>query len=309
MLFTITADPSVALTRLLAHEVDFVDRLDESDVARVASHPDVRLIRWPSLENCFLLFNLRDPARLAHPSPTLGDWRVRRAIELTIDRHALVESVFGATAQVATGPLPAMLLDSLFLPDTAPDLAAAAQLLDQAGWKADPKTGQRSRIGRPLRFSLLVPSSSRGRVAAAVLIQAQLRRIGLDVQIDETEMNASVQRLVNRQFDATLLDLNWEPSRASARQVWSSASLAPHGANFGGYVNHTFDALLDSAIAALNPTRGRELYRRAWSVLVRDVPAVWLYDAVNVGAVRRPIRPVGLRADAWWSAIPRWQLR
>lgn len=309
VLFTVTADPSVALTRLLTHEVDVVDRLDQTDIARVAADPSVRLIRWPSEENCFLLFNLRDPAALDHPSPTLGDWRVRRAIELAVDRRALVESVFGPTARVAQGPLPAVLLDSLFLPDTAPDIAAARRLLDAAGWTLDRRTRRRSRAGRPLRVALLVPSSSRERVAAAVLLQAQLRRVGVDVRVDETEMNTSVQRLADGQFDATLLDLNWEPSRASARQVWSSVSVAPHGANFGRYVDHTFDALLDSAVAAASPDTARALYRRAWATLVRDVPAVWLYDVVNVGAVRRPIQPVGLRADGWWSEIARWQAR
>ncbi len=309
VLFTVTPDASVALTRLLAHEVDFVDRLSASDIVRVTTHAGFRLVTWPSEENCFLLFNLRDPTDGERMHTTLADWRVRRAIELAINRHALVRSVFGSTARVARGPLPSILLDSLFLPDTLPNRAAAARLLDEAGWKENARTYSRSRSGQALRMELLVPSSSRERVAAAVLLQEQLRQIGLDVEIDEIEMNESIQRLVDGKFDATLLDLNWEPSRASARQVWSSVSVTPRGANFGHYVNHGFDALLDSAIDARNVTHAGQLYRRAWSALIRDVPAVWLYDVVNVGAVRSPITPVGLRADAWWVSIPRWRWR
>ncbi|HXE60260.1 MAG TPA: hypothetical protein VN607_06115, partial [Gemmatimonadaceae bacterium] len=59
-------------------------------------------------------------------------------------------------------------------------------------------------------------------------------------------------------------------------------------------------------LASESEDRAHALYRRAWSVLVGDVPAVWLYDLVNVGAVRRPIEPRALTADGWWSGLAWW---
>jgi peptide/nickel transport system substrate-binding protein len=306
ILFTVTRDPGVAVTRLLAHEIDFLDRITATDVPRVRAHREVRLVRWPSEENVALLFNLRDPGHPSRPHPVLGDASVRRAIALAIDRPALVRGVLGETARVAQGPFPTMLLDSVFLPPVPADCAGASRALDAAGWVRDPRTGTRRRAGRPLTVSLLVPTSSADRVAAAVVLQAQLRCAGIDVEIDQTELNTSIDAMVNGQFDATLLDLKWDPSPASARQIWASASAPPAGSNFGRFANPEFDALLDSAIDAESEARARMLYRRAWSVLVSNTPAVWLYDLVNLGAVRRPIEPRGLRADGWWSDIAWW---
>lgn len=305
LLFTITRDPSVAVTRLLAHEVDFLDRVGASDIPRLRARPELALVRWPSEENVALLFNLGDSGSRRARSP-LQERRVRAAIALAIDRGALVRGLLGETARVAQGPFPAILLDSVFLPDVPADSTAAARLLDAAGWARDPATGMRRKGGRRLSVRLLVPTSSTERMGAAVVLQAQLRRVGIDVAIDETELNASLQDMESGRFEATLLDLTWDPSPASARQVWASASAPPGGSNFGRYANPEFDAILDSALASQSADSAHALYRRAWSVLVRDVPAVWLYDLVNVGAVRRPIEPRGLSADGWWTGLAWW---
>lgn len=306
ILFTITRDPAVAVTRLLAHETDFLDRLAATDLPRVRAHRELRLVRWPSEETVTLLFNLRDPAHPSRPHPVLGDASVRHAVTWAIDRPALVRGVLGETAQVSDGPLPAALLDTVYLPPAPADCAAAARALDAAGWDRDARTGVRHRGGVPLTVRLLVPTSSAERQAVAVVLQAQLRCAGIDVRIDQTELNTSIDDLVHGKFDATLLDLTWDPSPASARQIWAGASAAPDGSNFSRYANPQFDAVLDSAIDADNEAGARALYRRALSILVKDAPAVWLYDLVNVGAVRKPIQPRGLRADGWWSDLAWW---
>jgi len=306
ILFTVARDPSVAVTGLLAHEVDFLDRIGASDIPRVRARPGLELLRWPSEENVTLLFNLRDPAHPARPHPVLGDSSVRRAIAMAVDRPALVRGVLGETARVAQGPAPAILLDSVFLPPRPADCAGAGRVLDAAGWRHERSTDTRHRDGRALTVRLLVPTSSADRLAAAVVLQSQLRCAGIDLEVDQTELNTSLDDLEAGRFDATLLDLTWDPSPASASQLWSSRSDPPAGSNFGRYANPKFDVLLDSAIAAKDAGSAQALYRRAWSVLVSDVPAVWLYDLVNVGAVWRPIEPRGLRADAWWGDLQRW---
>ena len=304
LLFTITRDPGVAVTRLLAHEVDFLDRIGTTDIARLRTHPELRLVRWASEENVALLFNLGDaPGPRDRP---LRDQRVRQAIALAIDRGALVRSVLGETARVAQGPFPAILLDSVFLPDVPADSNAAARLLDAAGWTLVPGHAIRRKGARALTVRLLVPTSSADRMAVAVELQAQLRRAGIGIDIEQAEMNATLEAMEGGRFDATLLDLTWDPSPASARQIWASASAPPGGSNFGRYANPRFDAILDSALASESADRAHALYRRAWSVLVGDVPAVWLYDLVNVGAVRRPIEPRALTADGWWSGLAWW---
>ena len=104
--------------------------------------------------------------------------RVREAIALALDREALVRSVLGGTARVATGLLAPEHWAYAPLPVRGPDLARARRLLDRAGWP-DPDGD-----GPAPRFRLVYKTSSipvRRRLAEA--IQAQLAAVGIAVDV------------------------------------------------------------------------------------------------------------------------------
>ncbi len=310
ILWTITPDPAAAVTRVLVGEADFVETLRPADVARLASHPDVEVIRWPSLTNGVLLFNLRDPNGGAGTHPVLASRDVRRAIAMAIDRERLVTSVFDSSARASGGPLPPPLL--VGVPTSAGpafDLAHANSLLDSAGWSLDAKTGIRQKAGRRLRLRLTVPPSSSTRMRLAVLIQDMLLHAGIAIDIESVEMSAMLATLAKRRFDLTLDAMGWDPSPALARQLWTSQSAhATESENYSGYASVAFDGLLDSAAQAATPTMARGYYGRAWSVLMTDLPALPLYDLRNAGAIRRTVSPGAMAPQGWWLDLPAWRV-
>ncbi len=119
----------------------------------------------------------------ACPNAVLGDLRVRQAIQLSIDKQALVRGVLGDADQVAesllpVGPYAPALVPAEFNPDKA------RQLLDQAGWSVG-TDGIRTREGVRAQLSLLITAGGSISPAIAQLIQGNLQDVGIDTQIKE----------------------------------------------------------------------------------------------------------------------------
>ncbi|MEO9019824.1 MAG: hypothetical protein ABI314_04860 [Gemmatimonadaceae bacterium] len=60
---------------------------------------------------------------------------------------------------------------------------------------------------------------------------------------------------------------------------------------------------MDTASQSFDPVRARHSSGRAFSVINRDAPAVWLCEARNVSAVSRRAHVAAMRPDAWWSDL------
>jgi len=309
LIFTIAPEPAAALVRALDGEIDVLPYVRAADIPRVESSLTLVPLRWPSLSNGLAMLDLRDPVRRSHPHPVFGDRSVRRALTMAVDRARVASSALGEGAVPASGPLPMALLHAA-PSELAPfDAAAAAALLDSAGWRLASGASTRHRGAIALRFALLVPSTATAGQRAAVLIQDQLRRVGVQMDIEPIDNAELAARLSAHRFDAALIELDWDPSPLSARQLWGTpADASAESANFGGYASREFDAAITSAAAAIDSSAARSATSRAWRTLVRDAPAIWLYDLQEVAAVRRCIHPRGVRADAWWSALSAWTI-
>jgi len=185
------------------------------------------------------------------------------------------------------------------------DRARAAALLDSAGWRAG-ADGMRSRNGRPLRFGVLAPTSSAPRMRYAVLIQEQLKSIGIQADNEAVDIRSFIERLQSGNFDAVLLGLATDPARSGTKQTWTAAGFPPAGQNWARYSNPRVDALLDSATTTFDRRRMDDLYHRAYQAIVDDAPAVWLYDVLTVAGVHNRIRMEGMRPDGWWVGLADW---
>ena len=224
---------------------------------------------------------------------------------MAIDKVAIVRNVFDTLGLLSHGPATRVLATSDTTIGIPYDTLAAARLLDSLGWKRG-GDGFRARGNTPLAFSLMVPTSSTSRRKIAVLLQDQWKRIGANVQIDAIELNTFGGRMEARKFDALLNAWHIDPTPSSVREEWASSEIKKGGYNETSYRNPTFDAVIDSAVKEMNPTRSVELYRRAYRILVNDAPAMWIYELRSVSGASRRINPVGIRPDAWWAGLPDW---
>lgn len=306
VIWTFVADPNAALAQLTAGEADFFEAVPPDRAKSLDSLPTIRVVPYPAPTYAFMGFNLNARRGGAAPHPVFGDVRVRRALTMAANRKAMLENVFGGFGSPAYGPFPKALGDTT-LTQIAFDTAAAAALLDSAGWRPGP-AGVRQKGGRPLRFGILVPQSSASRMAYAVLLQDQFKRVGAQVDIETVDFPTFLERSSARDYDAALQGWGSDPGPNGFRERWTSAGIKAGGSNVEGYRDPVADANADSATNAYDPARARAHMRAAFQKTVADAPAIWLYDIASLAGMHERIRTAPFRGDKWWANIAEWHI-
>ena len=308
--FVIAPEFTTALTKFLSGEADVFEALRPENLADIAKNPTLKAVRLPGMAYVFMQFNLRDPKNRTKPNEIFASRELRRALSMALDRDAMVRNVFDSLAQVSVGPTVRVYPTTpRSLPRIPFDTVTAGRILDSLGWRDSNRDGVRDRNGRDLSFSILVPSSSKSRERMAVLIQEQLRRIGVRATIESLDFPALIKRQTDRDFETMLWAWQLTPSPSGLRQTWSSASSrAQSGSNFGAYENPRFDAYVDSALAESNSARSVELFDKAYRTILDDAPAVWLYEPETVLGIHARIKTTPMRPDAWWLGISDWTI-
>jgi peptide/nickel transport system substrate-binding protein len=308
VIWSISPDFTTAVTRLFSGDADLFDALRAENLQGLLRHPNLRTIVLPGTDYAFIQFNLRDPASNARPHPLFGDRALRRAIAMSIDRDALVRSVLDTLGAVAVGPtVRAFPTTDAGVSQIPFDSARSRVLLDSLGWSRRDAQGIRTKNGRGLAFNLLVPTSSMNRIRMAVLLQAQLRSMGIRVDIEQMENSAFIARQEARSFDAALGSWHLGASPDGTRQAWSTAGADKDGVNYGSYKNPTFDAQLERALRA-DSAHARERFTLAYVTINQDAPAIWLYEPRTVIGLHRRIRTGWMRPDAWWADLGDWYI-
>ncbi|HEV7390001.1 MAG TPA: ABC transporter substrate-binding protein, partial [Burkholderiales bacterium] len=132
-LWLIAPDYTVAATRFLAGEADFLDVVKPEYVAQARQKGKDVIITNGSLDYGYLAFNLGD-ATHNKSHPIFSNREARRALVMAVDRNLLVRSVFDTLALVAHGPVTRALATSDTTIGLPYDTAAAAKTLDSLGW-------------------------------------------------------------------------------------------------------------------------------------------------------------------------------
>jgi peptide/nickel transport system substrate-binding protein len=306
----VTPDPATGIAKLWAGEVDVWDNLPPAEVAAAAAYPQVRLIQAAGWDYAFIAFNYRDPSDTTRAHPLLAGIAMRRALSHAVDREQLVRALFDTLATPLRGPFvrAQFTADTTLTPPTF-DTTAANRLLDSLGWSPRDRMGIRRQAGRPLRLQALVPAPSANRVRASVIVQEQLRRVGVDLVIDRREGQAFGAARDAGRFDLVFHGVATTPSVRGLRSTWASRTPAGHGRlNAGNFRDAAFDRALDAGLAALDPVRTQREIRTAYRRVVDDAAAIWLYEPIQVAGVHRRFRTPAWRSDAWWRTIGEWRL-
>jgi peptide/nickel transport system substrate-binding protein len=308
VIWTVSPDYTAAVTKLFGRDADVFDGLHPADLSKLARNPNVRPILLPGMDYAFLRFNLRDPVNKSRPHPLFGNRELRRAITMSLNRTTLVRSVLDTFAVVPVGPtVRAYAITDPHGAQLPFDSVRASRLLDSLGWLRRGADGTRAKDGKPLSFSIIIPTNSQNRVKMGSLMQEQLRRMGVEVKLELLERNTENDRESRGAFDAALGGWTMGSSPDGIKGAWTGQGIGNHGVNYGSYSNPIFDALLDSALRA-DPSVAREKFTKAFAIINDDAPAVWLYEPRKIVGVNRRIRTTKMRPDAWWFDLAEWYI-
>jgi len=270
--FVYEPDAAVALKEAKRGDLDIIPTLIPAHWPEQANAPGIvagfRPLELATPRLRYLAFN---PAR----SP-LDDPRVRHALALLIDRRTIAKRVFDGLARPALWPIwPGGFVSGpeAAVPDFDP--AAAARLLDAAGWTdKEPKDGIRDQAGKQLRLVMIggekpAPKDASGppqKLERDYFIEAA-RRIGVVIDV-KTGGEAWL--------DKRLADANYD----LAELVWSDMVDADPGARIA-HASPRIDRALDALAAAWDPAERAKLapelaagFAETWPLagIVADTP-------------------------------------
>ncbi|CCG42877.1 peptide ABC transporter substrate-binding protein [Magnetospirillum molischianum] len=217
-------------------------------------------------------------------SPILADRRVRRAMLAALDREGLSRQLFDGRQPIATSMVPP--LDSVFaedLPTTKYNPAAAAALLDDAGWRIGPGGIRVNAKGEKLTLELLTTAGNRSRELVAQVIQAQLRKVGIELTLRGEPARVMFGDTVTRRKFPHLAMFAWYSSPENVPRSTLHSSQIPSaennwsGQNYPGYANPKMDALLDAIEAETDRPHRKALWRDLQQLYAEDLPSLPLY--------------------------------
>jgi peptide/nickel transport system substrate-binding protein len=217
-------------------------------------------------------------------SEVLRDHAVRAALNSSINRQDLVQSVLGGYGTPLNGPLPPSVApSSQTVASTSGDSAIAAQQqLLKAGWQIQNNvlvktTGKGSSAKtQTLAFTLATANVPELR-AAADYLKREWARMGAQVTVQVYEQGDLSQNVIRpRKYDALLF------GEVVGRELdlfafWDSSQRNDPGLNIALYANATADSALDTMRQTQDENQRKVAYQAFANELAKDIPAVFLY--------------------------------
>ncbi len=236
----------------------------------------------------------------------------RRAISEAINREDLCRVVFHGHAQPALGPFsPAnkFWFDSKLKPQTyMPD--AALKSLQAEGFHLDNGTLKDSH-GNDVAFSLITNAGNKYREGMAVLIQQDLQKIGVHVNVVTLDFPSLIERMTQTfDYEAILLGLtNVDLDPNAEMNVWLS-SAENHQWNPQQKTPETaweaeIDRLMRAQASASDPRKRKEYFDRVQEIVVEQQPFIFLINKDALSASSSLVKgenPVILHPQTFWNA-------
>jgi peptide/nickel transport system substrate-binding protein len=285
--YRIMTDANIRAANLLSGDVQVIDTVSPTSIDLLRREPGIGLLQTGSLGYQAVTFNVGNTDGVGTPgdvySPMADDPRLRHAFELSLDREALVNSVFDNWFEPACSPIS---------PDTefatkasnacAPyDPERSRQLLEEAG------------VDTPVELTMKVTNTPDS-LRLAQAIQGSVSAGGFDVEIEPVEYTTLLDNQTNGDFE--MLQLGWSGRIDPHGNMFSFLSTG-QTSNYSGYSDERVDRLLVDAAQQVDQQQRARTYGEVVRLVQRDDPLIYLYRQRNLTAYSEEIAGVSTFAD------------
>lgn len=263
LIFRVIPENSSRLTALQAGEVDIIDGLNPDDATTIEADSQLSLVKRPSFNIGYMVLNTQ--------MAPFDDVKVRQAVNMAIDKQAIVDAFYNGYAEVAKNPFPSVLWgynDSI--EDYKFNVEEAKKLLAEAGYPDGFKT-QLWAMSNPRPY---MPQPMK----VAEAIQADLKKIGIEAEIVTYEWATYLQKSGNGEHPMGLY--GWTGVMADPDNFLfpnlSATNTAKPASNRAFYENEEFTKLLQDARVTFDQDERAKLYEQAQEIFHKDAPWVTL---------------------------------
>lgn len=265
IVYKIFTDAPTALVNLRSGQVDLTDSLPSKEVPGLQQDSNFKVVNEPGFGYQGFYLNTT--------KPPFDKKEVRKAVDLLINRDALVKVMFGETATPAHSPFAET---NLAFGESnkyeQPNVEAAKQLLSQAG------------VSNP-SFTLKTGTSP-ANAQFAQLVQNFLQPAGFNMQIEKVEFGTLLDQLEQGNFEAGAI--GWSGRPDPDQNIYDVfATGAPR--NDARYSNPRVDELLNQARRENDEAKRKAMYDEVMQIIHDEVPYVFVYQPNNVFGMRANI--------------------
>ena len=310
----IQSNRDVEMLRFKRGELDLINVLDSDYFDKLAStSPQLVHDAGASLDAEFMWFNQVASAPIP---PYKRAWfrstNFRRAVSAAINRDDLSRIVYNGHAKPAVGPVsPAnkFWFNSRLRPEAHnPD--AALKRLEADGFHLQDGT-LRDKEGNAVEFSIVTNASSKPRERMAVLIQEDLGKIGIKVNVVTLDFPSLLERISQKfNYEAAILgfrNVDLDPNgqmniwlSSAENHAWNPQQKSPETA-----WEAEIDKLMRAQASASDPTKRKQSFDRVQEIVYQQAPFIYLVNQNALSAVSTSIEganPVILHPQTFWNA-------
>jgi dipeptide transport system substrate-binding protein len=259
LIFSITPDASVRWAKLQKGECHVMPYPNPADLDAIRKDANVTVLEQPGLNIGYLAYNTT--------KKPFDDIRVRKAINMAIDKKAIVSAVYLSTGVAATNPIPPTQWSyNKTIKDDAFDPAAAKKALAAAGYPNGFSTDLWAMpVQRPYN-----PNAKR----IAELMQADLAKIGVKAEIKSFEWGEYRKRMQAGEHQMGMLGWtgdNGDPDNF-LNTLLGCDSAKTNGSNVAKFCYQPFEELVQKAKVVSNPAERTKLYEKAQVIFKEQAP-------------------------------------
>lgn len=248
----------------------------------------------------YLGYNMRNPL--------FRDVKVRRALTHAINKQEIIQVALSGMGLPAIGPYkPGTWVYNDKLEPYGFDPEKASRMLAEAGWKDSDDDGILDKDKKPFAFTIMTNQGNDMRIKTATIIQQQLKKVGIAVEIRIMEWATFVNEFIHKgDFEAIILGWNilQDPD---IYDVWHSSKAVEGGLNHTYYKNKEVDELLEAGRRTLDQEERKRIYDRLQEVLHEEQPYCFLYYPLSLPIVHARFQgiepaPAGISYNfiRWW---------
>lgn len=211
------------------------------------------------------------------------DIRIRRALSLAINRQELVDILFFGHGKICNGPfLPGSFAYDEKTKVVQQNIKEAKKLLKELGYNKN----------NPFSFELVTNTGNDTRINAAQILQYQLSKVGINMNIRVMEWQAYLNTVVHpRNYEAILL--GWSLSlMPDAYPLWHSSSDKTGRFNLVGYSNKEVDRLIEQGSTTVNKDELSKIYKSIFKKITDDIPYLFLYIPNSITVINNKIKNI-----------------
>ena len=276
LIFSITPDASVRWAKLQKGECHVMPYPNPADLDAIRKDPKVQVLEQPGLNVGYLAYNTT--------KKPFDDVRVRKAVNMAIDKQAIIKAVYLSAGVAATNPIPpSMWSYNKAIKDDPYDPAAAKKLLAEAGYPNGFSTDLWAMpVQRPYN-----PNAKR----IAELMQADLDKVGIKAEIKSFEWGEYRKRMQAGEHQMGMLGWtgdNGDPDNFLHTLLGCDAAKT-NGSNVAKFCYPAFEDVVLKAKTLSNQKERTALYERAQVVFKEQAPWFTIAHAVQLKPVRKEV--------------------